>query len=51
MLEARWRLERRNRHLLDQLAPGKLLKGLDPVDPEILFPFDQTALKDGRLAR
>ncbi|MDQ0464553.1 polyphosphate kinase 2 [Caulobacter ginsengisoli] len=39
------------RHLLDQLAPGKLLKGLDPVDPEILFPFDQTALKNGRLAR
>jgi polyphosphate kinase 2 len=39
------------RHLLGELAGDKLLKGLEPADPEILFPFDQTALKDGRLAR
>jgi polyphosphate kinase 2 len=39
------------RHLLDQLASDKITKSLDPADPEILFPFDQTALKDGRLAR
>ena len=39
------------RHLLDQLATDKITKSLDPADPEILFPFDQTALKDGRLAR
>jgi polyphosphate kinase 2 len=39
------------RHLLDRLASEKLIKGLAPADPEILFSFDQTALKDGRLAR
>jgi polyphosphate kinase 2 len=39
------------RHILGELAGNRLLKGLEPVDPDILFPFDQTALKDGRLAR
>lgn len=39
------------RHILGELAPEKLVRDLDPIDPDILFPFDQTALKDGRLAR
>ncbi len=39
------------RHILDELASDKITKSLEPVDPDILFPFDQTALKDGRLAR
>lgn len=39
------------RHILDQLAGDGITRNLDPADPEILFPFDQTALKDGRLAR
>lgn len=39
------------RHILDQLAGDGITKNLDPADPDILFPFDQTALKDGRLAR
>ena len=41
------------RHILDEAAPGKALKGLDlePLDPQVLFPFDPAALTDGRLSR
>lgn len=39
------------RHLLAELAPAKLRKGVDAPDPEVLFRFDPVALTDGRLAR
>ncbi|MFN3857157.1 MAG: polyphosphate kinase 2 [Caulobacter sp.] len=39
------------RHLLHQLAPGKLRKGVERPDPDILFPFEPEAITDGRLAR
>lgn len=38
------------RHLLQVLAPAEVTAGLDPPDPKILFGFDQSALRDGRLA-
>ncbi|MBA3811261.1 MAG: polyphosphate kinase 2 [Caulobacteraceae bacterium] len=38
------------RHLLQTLAPAEVTAGLDPPDPKILFGFDQSALRDGRLA-
>ena len=41
------------RHILDDAAPDKALKGLalPHLDPEVIFPFDPAALTDGRLAR
>jgi polyphosphate kinase 2 len=39
------------RHLLQVLAPEKLRKGCDRPDAEVLFPFETSALTDGRLAR
>jgi hypothetical protein len=39
------------RHLLQVLAPADLLKGIAKPDPAVLFPFEITALTDGRLAR
>lgn len=39
------------RHLLMEMAPEKLRKGMAAPDPAILFPFEADALSDGRLAR
>lgn len=39
------------RHLLASLAPKLLHKDLAPADPAVLFPFEPSALADGRLAR
>ena len=39
------------RHLLLTLAPSKIRDGVDAPDPAVLFPFEPTALKDGRLER
>jgi polyphosphate kinase 2 len=36
------------RHLLHVLAPDEVKAG---ADPQVLFPFEEAALKDGRLAR
>lgn len=38
------------RHLIHTLAPHKIHGGFELPDPEILFPFSEEALKDGRLA-
>ncbi len=38
------------RHLLQTLAPAEVTAGIDPPDPKVLFGFDQSALRDGRLA-
>lgn len=37
-------------HILSEVAPGEVLKDVPLPDPEILFPFDVSALEDGRLA-
>ena len=39
------------RHLLHALAPGAIKADADPPDPAILFPFEEAALADGRLAK
>jgi polyphosphate kinase 2 len=39
------------RHLLHVLAPDEVKAGAGPADPQVLFPFEEAALKDGRLAR
>ena len=39
------------RHLLRTIAPAEIAAPVDLPDPAILFPFDQAALADGRLAR
>lgn len=39
------------RHLLAEMAPAKLRKGIEAADPAVLFPFEADALSDGRLAR
>lgn len=39
------------RHLLLQLAPPSIAGGIDPPDPDVLFPFEPAALTDGRLER
>jgi polyphosphate kinase 2 len=39
------------RHLLHALAPGHIKADVDEPDPAILFPFEDAALSDGRLAR
>jgi polyphosphate kinase 2 len=36
-------------HLAHTLAPSKIAGKVPPADPEILFPFESKALKDGRL--
>ncbi len=38
------------RRLLHTLAPADITAGIDPPDPAVLFPFDPTAIEDGRLA-
>ena len=37
------------RHLLKELAPPSIAGGIDPPDPDVLFPFEPAALTDGRL--
>ena len=39
------------RHLLRTLACPKLSREIEAPDPDVLFPFEAEALKDGRLAR
>jgi polyphosphate kinase 2 len=39
------------RHLLHTLAPKAVRKHIEPADPTVLFPFEPSALSDGRLAR
>ena len=39
------------RHLLHDLAPSSQRDKTPPPDPAIVFPFDPTALHDGRLAK
>jgi polyphosphate kinase 2 len=36
-------------HLVKTLAPKKIAQEIDGPDPEVLFPFELDALKDGRL--
>ena len=38
-------------HLLHHVAPAEILDGIERPDPEVLFPFDVSAIEDGRLAR
>ena len=37
------------RHLLKELAPPDIVKGVPAPDPDVLFPFEVSALTDGRL--
>jgi len=39
------------RHLLHDLAPPNQRSKTPPPDPDVVFPFDPTALHDGRLAK
>jgi polyphosphate kinase 2 len=39
------------RHLLYAVAPPVVLEGVEPPDPEIVFPFEPAATTDGRLAK
>jgi polyphosphate kinase 2 len=39
------------RWLLHAAGEKKLLKGIEKPDPEVIFPFEVSALTDGRLAR
>ena len=39
------------RHVLHRLAPADTGCDVPPADPDVLFPFDPSALADGRLAR
>jgi polyphosphate kinase 2 len=39
------------RHLLHTLAPAHITAGIEAPDPAILFPFEDAALSDGRLAK
>jgi polyphosphate kinase 2 (PPK2 family) len=38
------------RHIIRMLAPPAVAKQVDDPDPAILFPFDEQAIEDGRLA-
>jgi len=39
------------RYLLHALAPEKIVEGIDPPDPTVLFPFEAQAVEDGRLEK
>jgi polyphosphate kinase 2 len=39
------------RHIIRSIAPKDIAKDFEKPDPEVLFPFDVSALNDGRLAR
>jgi polyphosphate kinase 2 len=38
-------------HVLHTLAPAKIREGVDAPDPDVLYPFEQAALSDGRLEK
>jgi hypothetical protein len=38
-------------HLVNALAPKSIAREIDDPDPEVLFPFDVSAITDGRLER
>ncbi len=38
------------RHLLHELAPGAVRKGVEAPDPHVVFRFEPAAIADGRLA-
>ena len=38
------------RHLLRVLAPSEVRENIEAPDPRILFPFEEAAIEDGRLA-
>ncbi|HZL00403.1 MAG TPA: polyphosphate kinase 2 [Caulobacteraceae bacterium] len=39
------------RHLIHKLAPAEVSAEIEAPQPEILFPFEEAAMHDGRLAR
>ena len=39
------------RHLLREVAPKKIAAKVDAPDPKLLFPFEASAIEDGRLSR
>jgi polyphosphate kinase 2 len=39
------------RHILRALAPPEIGDGVPPPDPEVVFTFEEAALRDGRLER
>jgi polyphosphate kinase 2 len=39
------------RHLLHQVAPGKVACKIEATDLNVIFPFEPAAIEDGRLAR
>ncbi len=39
------------RHLLREVAPKKIARKIDAPDPKLIFPFEMSAIEDGRLAR
>lgn len=39
------------RHLLHRVADDEIARDIKQPDPDVLFPFELEALKDGRLAR
>jgi polyphosphate kinase 2 len=39
------------RHLLRELAPAEIAHHITPPDSDLLFPFEPSAIADGRLAR
>ena len=39
------------RHLLHTLAPRQIREDFDAPDPDVLFRFEEAALKDGRLEK
>jgi polyphosphate kinase len=39
------------RHILREIAPPSIAGQVDDPDPAILFPFDEAAIEDGRLAK
>jgi polyphosphate kinase 2 len=39
------------RYLIQTLAPADIRADFEPADPDILFPFEASAIEDGRLAK
>ena len=39
------------RHVLHQVAPGKVAATIEATDMKVVFPFEPAAIEDGRLAR
>ena len=38
-------------HMLRALAPHEIRKEIDPPDPDVLYPFEEAAISDGRLEK